>query len=173
MMDFWPFLLLGLGLVFVVLEVFIPSAGILGTVAAACVVGGGVLAYRESSGAFGTYIGLSVVLVPIAMLTALKLFPRTPIGKHMTLGGSTFDPGAASAGGDEFRGLEGATGSAETPLRPAGKAMLAGRRVDVITRGEMIERGRPVRVVRIEGNRVFVAEDRGDPSPATSSNPSA
>ena len=161
-MEFWPFLLLGLGLVFVVLEVLIPSAGILGTVAAASIVGGGVLAFRAGNTPLAVYLGLSVLLVPVALVIALKLFPKTPVGKHMTLDGSTFDPKEAAAGGAEFDALVGTEGTAETPLRPSGKALLGGRRVDVMTRGEMIERGRAIHVLRVEGNRVIVAEPQSD-----------
>jgi membrane-bound serine protease (ClpP class) len=42
-------------------------------------------------------------------------------------------------------------------LRPAGHATIDGRRVDVVSRGEMIAEGVPVVVVEVEGNRVVVA----------------
>ena len=48
------------------------------------------------------------------------------------------------------------TGTALTPLRPAGAALIKGKRVDVVTEGQMIERGTPVRVVAVEGMRVVV-----------------
>jgi membrane-bound serine protease (ClpP class) len=43
-----------------------------------------------------------------------------------------------------------------TDLRPSGKALIERVRVDVITRGEYIEAGCPVVVIRTEGNRVVV-----------------
>jgi membrane-bound serine protease (ClpP class) len=48
------------------------------------------------------------------------------------------------------------TGSALTPLRPSGTALINGRRVDVVTEGGMIERNTPVKVVAVEGMRVIV-----------------
>jgi membrane-bound serine protease (ClpP class) len=48
------------------------------------------------------------------------------------------------------------TGTAFTQLRPAGTALINGRRVDVVTEGQLIERGTPVRVVAVEGMRVVV-----------------
>lgn len=47
-------------------------------------------------------------------------------------------------------------GVAASPLRPAGVAEIEGRRVDVVTPGEMIARGDHVRVTEVEGNRVLV-----------------
>ena len=54
----------------------------------------------------------------------------------------------------------GQRGAAVTPLRPAGIVMLRERRVDVVTRGEHLETGDPVVVVKVEGNRVIVERDK-------------
>jgi len=159
-MELWAFILLGLGLVFIVLEVFFPSFGILGTIAAGCIIAGGVLAFR-ASGIFAIYLVLAFVLVPVSTLLGLKLLPHTPIGKKLMLAGSTFDPAEATAGsGAQLDQFMGQVGVAQTPLRPSGKAVFDGRRLDVLTRGEMVEAGRSVKVVRVEGNRVIVAEER-------------
>ena len=48
------------------------------------------------------------------------------------------------------------TGTAFTNLRPAGTALINGKRVDVVTEGQMIERGCPVQVVAADGLRVVV-----------------
>ena len=47
-------------------------------------------------------------------------------------------------------------GIAASDLRPAGVAEIEGRRVDVVTQGEMIAEGTRVRVTEVEGNRVVV-----------------
>jgi membrane-bound serine protease (ClpP class) len=52
--------------------------------------------------------------------------------------------------------LKGQHGTAETPLRPAGFARIGGKRVDVVTRGELVETGVPVEVIQVEGARVVV-----------------
>ena len=43
---------------------------------------------------------------------------------------------------------------------PAGKAKIAGRVIDVVSRGEFIEPGAPVEVAEVRGNRVVVKEVR-------------
>jgi membrane-bound serine protease (ClpP class) len=41
-------------------------------------------------------------------------------------------------------------------LRPAGKAEFAGHTVDVVTQGDFIEPGSPIRIVALDGLRVVV-----------------
>ncbi len=157
-MEIWAFVLLALGLVFIVAEVFFPSFGLLGTCSVLSIAGGAVVAWRADL--FASYLAFVVVLCPVVAFSAFKLLPKTPFGRRMLLSGSSFDPRAAAAGGGgaEFAQLLNQVGVASTPLRPAGKAQFGDLRVDVTTRGEMIEGGRRVTVVRVEGNRVFVAE---------------
>ncbi|MEZ4694984.1 MAG: NfeD family protein [Rhodothermales bacterium] len=50
----------------------------------------------------------------------------------------------------------GKTGSALTPLRPSGVALVEGERIDVETEGEFIAAGSRVRVVAMDSRRYFV-----------------
>ena len=50
----------------------------------------------------------------------------------------------------------GAAGKALTVLRPAGLAELDGRRLDVVTRGEFLEKDTEVEVVEAAGGRIVV-----------------
>jgi len=52
--------------------------------------------------------------------------------------------------------LIGHSGTAYSYLRPAGVALVDGRRIDVLTEGEFVTAGTAVRVTRIEGSRIFV-----------------
>jgi membrane-bound serine protease (ClpP class) len=68
-------------------------------------------------------------------------------------------PGAPPA--DQRAGLIGKTGRTLSPLRPAGTAEIEGEIVDVMTDGEFLGADTAVRIVRIEGNRVFVKAPQG------------
>jgi membrane-bound serine protease (ClpP class) len=57
-----------------------------------------------------------------------------------------------------FQARVGDQGVAESPLRPAGKALFGEEYLDVVTDGSYVDRGRPVRIVDISGNRVLVRE---------------
>ena len=56
----------------------------------------------------------------------------------------------------DFRHLLGAEGVAATQLIPSGKARFGGQLVDVTADGEVIERGQPVVVTTVQGNRIVV-----------------
>lgn len=49
-------------------------------------------------------------------------------------------------------------GVADSPLRPAGKALFNDEFVDVVTDGTFVDAGVQVRVIKIEGNRIVVRE---------------
>ena len=64
------------------------------------------------------------------------------------------EDGFESATSDaELIGVEGNTLS---DLRPAGKALINGRRIDVVTQGEYIDRDTGIVVIEVRGSRVVV-----------------
>lgn len=152
-------LLFGAGLALVVAEVFIPSMGILGMLAGLCLLGSVGMAFYEDPGLGTTLLVIMAVAVPMILTFGIKLFPRTPLGRKITARGFSFEDGRGIDRRDE--GLEGHRGVVEAALRPAGIARIDGRRVDVVSRGEAIERGAEVVVVEVAGNRVVVARPDG------------
>lgn len=146
------FLLLGLGLLLIVAEVFFPSLGLLGVLATAAIVGAIVMAFKAGSGPSFTLV--VAIVVPMTVMLGMRLFPKSPLGKHMVLGGPSFEVGVESD--SERNALLGRTGIVEAALRPAGIARIEGGRMDVVSRGEAIEKGALVRVIDIHGNRIVV-----------------
>jgi len=57
-------------------------------------------------------------------------------------------------------------GVSESVLRPAGRAKIGGRSVDVVADGKFIEPGQPIKVVDVRGNRLIVVPRDPLPSPA-------
>jgi len=55
----------------------------------------------------------------------------------------------------KFVGKQGLT---VTMLRPVGKAQFGDTIVDVVSEGELVEKGRQVEVIKVEGNRIVVSE---------------
>jgi membrane-bound serine protease (ClpP class) len=125
----------------------------------------------------GLKTGLQVVFGGLALALAgawllNKYLPHVPGARGLFLSpGAPAATALASAGGaaaaaDVFvpvGGTEplarlGDTGTALTKLRPAGKALINGRRVDVMTQGQMLDEGCPVEVVEVSSNRVVVRE---------------
>jgi membrane-bound serine protease (ClpP class) len=67
--------------------------------------------------------------------------------------------GGASAPESDRRWL-GKSGTALSPLRPAGIAEIEGERIDVVSAGEFIEPGELIEVSRVDGNRIVVRRHR-------------
>lgn len=140
------------GILLIGAEVFIPG-GILGTFGAAMVIGAIVTAYFISP-TFGLLAtGGGALLTVVSILLWIHLFPKTRVGKSMTLAIDSHDFKASENGLPDLLDHEGVT---QSDLRPGGFAVIGGRRVDVISEGGMIDRNTRVRVTAIEGNRVVV-----------------
>jgi membrane-bound serine protease (ClpP class) len=150
-------LVVGLGLI--VAEIFFPSFGLLSVLATAAIVGAVVMAFQEDSRTGMGFLLATALLVPAVIVLGFKLFPRSPFGKRMVARGLSFESTPAL----DRRDLElvGKEGTVESDCRPAGMARLDGRRVDVVTRGEWIEKGARVRVTEVQGNRVVVSRMEG------------
>ncbi len=147
------------------LEVFIPSLGALTLMAVGAFCGAFYFAFEVNS-AFGwSLIGVSAVGIPISLVAAFRIFPKTALGKHMIL----FRPKREepTAPSEHTSAHAGKTGVTISTLRPSGIARLDGHRVDVVTRGEMIDPGVDVRVIEVLGNRIVVRAVRDAPPPET------
>jgi membrane-bound serine protease (ClpP class) len=157
-------LLVVIGFALVVAEVFLVSFGIIAVLAALSLVSAVFLAFtNHGQGAGFAFLLAAAVGAPLVLTAALRLLPRTKLGKALILSGP--DPSVLGPIDSELHALRDRSGVAESDLRPSGFARIDGRRVDVITRGEVLARGTPVRVVLVEGNRVVVTAQRDGAPP--------
>jgi membrane-bound serine protease (ClpP class) len=102
--------------------------------------------------------GVTVIItIPLAIL-AFWLVPRTKVGKTMILNTAERSEDGFQAPSKELEKLIGKSGTAITPLRPAGAAMIQGIRVDVVSQGDFIAKDSEVEVIGVEGNRVVVRD---------------
>ncbi len=171
--------LLGLGCL--AMEVFvIPGFGVFGVsgallmfaslVMASQTFGNGILLKNNdltnATWTMGT-LSASIIAV-IVMATAIsKFLPRIPILNQMILTPPGMDtvqspdepqlrPDLAETGA--LARLLGAQGETLTMLRPAGKARVNDRLLDVVSDGPFIPQGKSVEIVQISGNRIVVRE---------------
>lgn len=157
----WGAGLFAVSLVLVVLELLIPSGGIIAVTAIVVVIAGIVAFFRESTMWGVSSIGVALVLTPIVVHYALKLMPHTPVGRRLILGQTDEDEQQRQALEerqrlDEEQALVGLTGVALTDLRPVGSAQIEGNRIEVLAEGGAISAGTPVRVTAVQGNVVKV-----------------
>ncbi len=110
--------------------------------------------------AIGMYIALAIIIGGSAgIFMWIKFFPRTRVGRALTLQHSESDYKASDS--DARRNLTGQSGKAITDLRPAGIARIGNRNYDVVSEGDLIGRGSAVQVVKVEGPRIVVRQDSG------------
>jgi membrane-bound serine protease (ClpP class) len=142
------------GLLLVGIEVFAPGA-VIGTLGALALVGAAVAGFLAFGPVTGGYVALGIlILVGIVLALWVRFFPASGIGKKMTV---SQDLSRSTAVAGDMASLLGKQGVAISELRPAGFAQIEGRRVDVVTQGEMIAKGQTVKVVHVAGSRVVVA----------------
>jgi membrane-bound ClpP family serine protease len=133
-----------------ILEVLIPSFGILAVLAATAFGFSVVTAFREDATVGWVILGAGVLLVPLAWRIGLKVLPHTPLGRRMI-----------PAPPKPYAPLEtpvamGAIGRALTDLRPSGAVQFDTQRVDAMSHGPFLEKGATVRVIHTEGAKVIV-----------------
>lgn len=152
--------LIAMGLLLLVLEVFVPSAGILSILAVGCAITGIVFLFRYD--AMWGWIGLltTLVLGPATFAGALNILPNTPLGRAM-FGPSgeeiaEQDQAVKTAARRAREGLQGQVGMALTDMRPSGVIEIDGKRHDAIATGGVVDRGSAVRVVRVSGLTIEV-----------------
>ena len=147
----FTWLLLGIGVALIFLEVFIPSGGIIGIVALAALGLGIYSFFHQGKILLGSMTGIGVAVFVISIFS----FMLRRISLTETQNSDAFTSVDNSLG--EIMGRSGVTKSA---LRPAGVALIDGKRVDVVasTLAGFIENGKLIKVVETSGNRVVVRE---------------
>ncbi len=152
-------ILLGLGVLMAAAEIFVPG-GVLGTLGAIAIVISIVLAFSRQGTAFGmAWLLAAIALTLLSIFAAARYVPGSPLGKKILL---ETDQAGISSSQEGLSDLLGKTGTALTDLRPAGAAEIESEKVDVVTSGEHIGRGKKVEVYKVDGNRVVVREVADD-----------
>ena len=154
----WPIVLMLLGIGLVCLEIFVPSAGLLGVMATAAVLASIVMGFMHSV-LLGTVLVLVATLVlPLIVSLGIKVWPHTPIGKILLIKRPESDkevlPDTAEYGLRDR--LLGKTGVAKTELLPSGDVVIDGKVYDAMSNGVAISAGQPVRVVDVNTQRLVV-----------------
>jgi membrane-bound serine protease (ClpP class) len=154
-------ILLVVGAILLLAESVLPGM-IAGLVGACCLVAAVIEGYVR----FGARTGNLILFGVLAGLVFgfwlwLKYFPNSRVAKVF------ISRQVVGEIGTEKPELLDQTGTALSALRPAGTAVINGKRVDVVTEGQMIDPGTPVRVVAVEGMRVVVRQFNQTPTNTT------
>jgi len=153
----WAVLLLAVGLSLAVLEVFLPSAGLIAFLSGCAIVASIVMAFRQGALAGLSVLAGALIAVPGVGVAALYYWPKTSMGKRMLLK----VPESSEVLPDNpkqryLKGLIGRTGHAKSKMLPSGAVTIDGHMIDAVSEGMPIEVGQRVRVIEVRGNRVIV-----------------
>jgi len=151
----FPIILQVAGILVLLAEIILPSGGVLTILALGCFGYSLYSVFTNVSMTVGMmFVAADVVILPIVLIAGLKLLAYSPVALRKSLKKTD----GVTSQSEKLGGYMGKTGTAVTNLRPAGTVRIDGRRVDVVSRGEFIEKDKPVLVIAVEGNRVVVRE---------------
>ncbi len=99
-----------------------------------------------------TFVIADLFLIPAAVFIGLKLLVKSPA----TLNTNLSKESGVVAQSPELESYLGMDGEALTDLRPSGTARINGKRLDVVTRGEYLEKSSEINVLSVTGNQIIV-----------------
>jgi len=173
--------LLGLALVLLVLELFVPTGGALAIMTGVAAVASiaSMFIYDAVYGA--VYLAMLCAGSPLVLLLVFKVWSHTPIARRMILqqgadGAAqsdamqteTVDPSvaprgkAAAALTARLAELVGHSGIAVTTLRPIGFVRVDGQRIDAVAESGFITEGAPIDVIEVFEGQLKVRERRAE-----------
>ncbi|HVA47919.1 MAG TPA: NfeD family protein [Pirellulales bacterium] len=163
----WAVILMLVGVSLAVLEIFIPSGGVIGFLSIVSVLSAIGLAFYRGPWYGLSFLGLAVVALPAVLIAALQYWPETAIGRRVLLAAPTSEEVLPQD--DERRllkALVGRIGQAKSLMLPSGAVFIDGRNIDAVSEGMAIEKGQWVQVVEVRGTRVVVRPSDKPAEPA-------
>ena len=145
------------GVQMIIAEIILPSGGLLSLVAAGLFGYSLFIVFHDISTMAGTYFVLAdLIIIPALLALGLKILARSPATLRETL---SSENGVVSQS-PELESFMGREGKSVTDLRPGGTAIIDDKRLDVVSRGEYIEKDSNLIVVEVTGNQIIVRENK-------------
>ncbi|MCL2689377.1 MAG: serine protease [Chitinispirillia bacterium] len=145
-----PILLQLLGVAIIIAEFILPTSGVLGVIALAVFGYSLFLVFTQVSTEAGfVFLLADLIIIPVLVITGIKMLAKSKVSLHTSL-----DTGDGSD--EKTETLLGKNGVTLTDLRPAGVALIDGKRIDVVSKGDFILKDNKVLVTAADGNRIVV-----------------
>lgn len=144
-----------IGIVAILAELVLPG-GVLGVVGVLCLVGAVIATFTAYGATWGVVALFLLIIICLVTLNLwMRFFHRLPFTRDLVLNEEVGRDEELS----ERQNLIGETGIALTDLHPSGKADINGTRIDVMSEGQQIEKGKAITVVSTSGPSIFVREE--------------
>ncbi len=150
-----PLILQLAGAIVIIAEIILPSGGLLSILAIGLFGYSLYAVFTTISPSAGlAFIIADAIVIPAIIIIGLKFLAKSPATLKTTL---SKDDGVISQSPDleKYIGME---GIALTDLRPAGTARIDGNRLDVVSRGEYIDKATEIIVHSVTGNQIIVSK---------------
>jgi membrane-bound ClpP family serine protease len=143
------------GILVIIAEIIIPSGGILAILAVGVFGYSLYIVFTQVSATTGMlFVMADLVIIPVLVYFGIKVIAKSPVTLRTRLskkdGVTSQDP--------VQNALLGMEGRAVTDLRPSGVAMIDQQRIDVVTRGEYLDKQTEIIVTAVRGNRIVVKQ---------------
>ena len=141
------------GVALLVLEVFVPGFGLPGISGLVLLVIGIVITWQN----YGPVAGLAVTLIALALTgISVSVSVKSAAEGRLSKSALILNEVTQPMEHDETEALVGKEGITATVLNPVGIAEFDGVRLNVVSEGSYLEKGAPVRVLQVEGNKIIV-----------------
>ena len=145
------------GLALLLVELFTPGVGVPGVTGVLCLLAVFIMQLCFGSAAAALYIaGGVLVIIIVALILFIRSLQKGRLSRSFLVLKDAITGESTAAGSEQAQDLVGRHGTAVTALRPSGVAMVDGRRVDVMTEGDFIEKDTPVVITAVQGLRILV-----------------
>jgi membrane-bound serine protease (ClpP class) len=150
-----PIFLQLIGVLVIIAEIILPSGGILSILATGLFGYSLYLVFTNASVSAGMgFIMADLILIPILIYFGIRFLAKSPVTLRKKL---SKEDGVTSQSPDQIDYI-GSQGLAITDLRPSGVATINEKRLDVVTRGEYLEKQTEIIVIAVRGNQIVVKQ---------------
>ncbi len=145
----WIIVLQAIGAIAIIAEVMVPSMGLLSISALAAFGGSYYFAYQFDPMAVPILLIVNLFSIPITLLLSVKGLSKTKLSlqKELNQEGPCISEYAVGTEGEAF-----------TDLRPAGKIVIEGKLVDVLSTGDYIVKGDLIKIKSVDNTGIRVVK---------------
>ncbi len=148
------------GFVLLLIEMFTPGVGAAGVSGVLALIAVAVMQFGWGNTRVASYIvAITLLIIILGIIWIIRSLQRGKLSKSFLVLNAQSDGESVPEIKSAKQELIGKSGVTITPLRPSGIAEIDGKRVDVMTAGAFIERGKAVVVIKAEGMHILVRDE--------------
>lgn len=145
-----------LALVLALVDLYVPSAGMLLFLSLLAAVGSVLFGFQGGMTSGMTMLTLVLASVPIVAVVAIRIWPHTPVGRRIVLGLPRAQPTTANEQQNALSQWIGHVLVSEYPLMPSGQITIDYRPYNALAEAGYIEAGQRIEVVSVRHRDLIV-----------------